>query len=343
MHMRKEMKRRAKNILSAPIVLLVATFAIATVSVTLAQNSWTAKADTPNVGGYGEAVCGTGSYIYVIRCASASSSPEFWRYDPSSNSWTTMSVSGLPTGAFRNGTTMAWNRGNYIYALGGARYSDTDRRVFYRYSISGNSWRQMADTPGPQGAGNAITWSSYDNYIYAILGSSSHGTIFARYNPRNNTWTTRKSPPAGTDDGASLVSTGGRYLYALRGEYYETTPCKDFWRYDIVTDSWTTMSPIPQAGGVGDGGSLIWVGNWKPSQSDYIYALGGGSCWEEAGDNFYRYTISTNSWTQMAKIPYPITYYVGNRLGYAGGNIYYWQGTTSSYPGGGKKFCMYTF
>jgi len=30
-------------------------------------------------------------------------------------------------------------------------------------------------------------------------------------------------------------------------------------------------------------------------------------------------------------------------LGFAAGNIHYWQGTTSAYYGGGKKFCMYEF
>jgi hypothetical protein len=103
------------------------------------------------------------------------------------------------------------------------------------------------------------------------------------------------------------------------------------------------MADIPEAGGVGDGGSLIWVGNWLPEHSDYIYALGGGSCWEDPGDNYYRYSISSDSWEQLASIPYPITDYNGPRLGFAAGNIYYWQGTPSDYPGGGKRFCMYEF
>lgn len=254
-----------------------------------------------------------------------------------------MSISGLPNGAFRNGTALAWDGNNYMYALGGARYSDADRRVFYRYTISNDSWIQLADTPGPQGPGDAMTWSGYDGYIYAIIGSNQHGTMFARYNPQNNSWEPRTSPPAGTDDGCSLVWTGGTYLYALRGEYYESSPLRDFWRYDIVNDSWSSMEDIPEAGGVGDGGSLLWVGNWLPTQSDYIYALSGNDYLETPGNNYYRYSISGHSWGQLADIPYPIGYYNGNRLGFAAGKIHYWQGTTSGYTGGGKKFCMYEF
>lgn len=312
------------------------------IHATSPPDEWVGKAEAPEVGGYGEAIIGTGSHVYIAKCLYATSTPRFWRYDPSANSWASMSTTGLPTGAFRSGTALAWDNSDRIYALCGARYSDSDRRVFFRYMISTNSWAQLEDTPGPQGAGDAITWSGYDNHIYAILGSSEHGTIFTRHDAASNTWETKASPPAGTDDGCSLAWAGGTYLYALRGEYLEITPLRDFWRYDIVNNSWSSMADIPEEGGVGDGGSLLWIGNWPPGHSDYIYALGGGSCWEDAGDNYYRYSISNNSWEKLTNIPYPITYYVGNRLGFAEGNIYYWQGTPSTYLGGGKKFCMYS-
>jgi len=47
-----------------------------------------------------------------------------------------MNTSGLTTGAFRNGAALAWDYSDYIYSLMGARYSDTNRRLLYRYSIS---------------------------------------------------------------------------------------------------------------------------------------------------------------------------------------------------------------
>ena len=313
------------------------------IAYTSPSGEWTERADTTEVGGYGEAVVGTGSYIYIAKTLYATSTPQFWRYDPTANSWTDMSVAGLPTGAFRSGTALAWDNSDYIYALAGARYSDSNRRLFFRYSISGDSWTQMADTPGPQGAGDAITWSGHDGYVYALIGSGVHGTTFARYNPASNNWEARTSPPAGVEDGASLVWTGGDYLYALRGEYLETTPVQDFWRYDIVSDSWTTMTPIPENGGVSDGGSLLWVGNWLPAHADYIYALGGGDCWENPGDGFYRYIISADTWERLTSIPYPVGYYVGNRLGFADGHIYYWQGNPSEFYGGGRKFCVFEF
>ena len=304
-------------------------------------HKWIEKADTPKTGGYGEAVVGASDYIYIARCMYASSAPYFWRYDPTMDGWDSMNTSGLPTGAFRNGVALTWDNESHIYALLGGRYSDTNRRLFYRYSISNNSWEQLIDTPHAQGAGDAIAWSGYDSNLYGIMGSKGHGTDFAYYNISTNSWNALPFNPnwTTTDDGASLTWTGGEYLYALRGEWQETIPDQDFARYHIPTKTWEGMYPIPESEGVGDGASLLWVDEYP----GYIFALGGGSCLEDPGYNFYRYSISSDSWEQLEHIPCPIGYYVGNRLGFANSHIYYWQGAPSTWDCGGDAFYMFEF
>ena len=300
---------------------------------------WIEKADTPKAGGYGEAVIGTGNTVYIVRCYNVNDNPAFWRYDSENESWDLMNTSGLEKGAFRNGVALAYDRSDYIYALLGGRYSDSNRTLFYRYRISNDSWEKLTDTPHTQGAGDAITW--YDNQIYAFLGSKEHGTAFSCYNISNNSWGTLplNANWTTTDDGASLAWTGGDYLYALRGEWQETVPCQDYARYHIPTKTWEDMSSIPESEGVGDGGSLLWTDNY-PS---YIFALGGGSCLEGPGYNFYQYSISSNDWEELEPIPCPIGNYVGNRLGFADGHIYYWQGspTTEKWICGGGAFYMF--
>nr|QNO57967.1 hypothetical protein NNIPPFBB_00012 [Methanosarcinales archaeon ANME-1 ERB7] len=305
---------------------------------------WIRKADTPAAGGYGEAVVGIGDHIYIARCMYASSTPYFWRYDPSTDNWNhSTNVSSLPIGAFRNGAALAWDHGDYIYALLGARYTveDDERCLFYRYGIITEIWVQLADTPHAQGAGDAIAWSGYDNRIYAVIGNKDRKSIFTCYNISNNSWDELPFNPnwTSTDDGASLVGTGSEYLYALRGEYDETVPNGDFARYYIPNGTWEDMSPISESDGVGDGASLLWTEKYP----DYIYALGGGSCLEDPGCNFYHYNITSNKWKPLESIPCPVGYYVGNRLGFANGHIYYWQGTPSSekWICGGKAFLMF--
>ena len=323
------------------------------------MGEWVKKANTTKAGALGEAVVGTSSNIYIAWCRYCNTSPQFWRYDPIEDKWNySMSNSNLPRGAFRNGAALAWDSDNYIYALLGARYppKDVNRCLFYRYCVSNNSWEQLADTPHAQGAGDAIAWSGYDGCIYAMMGSRSHknGTRFARYNCSSNLWENLTMPESWknkTDDGASLVWTGREYLYALQGEIGERNPHKpitNFSRYDIPTGRWVDMQPINESEGVGDGGSLLWTGNWSSEYSDYIFALGGGSGLkgEDPGNKSYCYSISRDTWKELEPIPCPIGWYVGNRLGFANGHIYYWQGTPkneSKWICNGTAFHMFEF
>jgi len=339
-------------------LLFLLFLAVAPLAAVAQGGVWIVKASTPEQGYYGEAVVGTRTHIYVIRGWSTSFC-QFWRYDPAGDSWTTL-LEWNPTNGQSNvpprpmsGTALSWDHGDYIYAIFGAYDTVPNRRYFYRYSISANSWERLTDTPHDQGAGDAIAWSGYDNTIYTILGSLQHGSVFARYNPSSGAWETLPFNPSWTppltDDGASLVWTGGEYLFALRGEWEETVPHNEFARYHVPSKTWTDMTPIPKIDGVADGASLIWVGDSIPDYSDYMFALGGGGAhdpanpdYEPGGYNFYRYRISSNDWVALESIPYPVGYYPGNRLGFANGHIYYWQGAPSTWDGGGKAFFMFS-
>ena len=311
---------------------------------------WIVASNSPFIEGYGVGVTGAGENIYI-----ANSFPDhFMSYNSVGDTWQNLSVpSGLlwqpgkpdsMIGAFKNGTCMAWDNGDYLYTLFGASYADESngyyRHYFYRYSISTDSWEQLENTLNTkgQGAGDAITWvpGTGNDWIYAIVGSASHGTSFWRYNINTDTWGSRSFNPGWTttDDGCSLVWVGDNYLYALRGEWMESSPCYDFARYDLLYDNWDDMAPIPAypwgggAGGVGDGGSLLWMGG---GYSDYIYALSGNQCIPEPlyDNRFYLYTISTNTWQRLADMPGGVGNQNGPRLGFASGSmgkIYSWRG-----------------
>jgi hypothetical protein len=225
--------------------------------------------------------------------------------------------------------------------------------VFYRYRISTNSWEALANTPADQGEGDALTWVGEPyNCLYATIGGEQRPTYLMRYIPSTNTWDDAPAnPPGGMGDGASLVWTGGDSLYALRGEFLETQPLNDFWHYNLTADVWSSLAEIPAephdggVGGVGDGGSLLYIGFWMANQTDYIYALSGNQAYPEPipDNRTYRYKISTNSWERLADLPFGVGDYVGCRLGYAEGHIYAWQGTPSTWAGGGDDLAMFTF
>ena len=164
--------------------------------------------------------------------------------------------------------------------------------------------------------------------------------MFARYS--YDSWETLSLNPnwTFTDDGASLASVD-EYLYALQGEHDESIPNGNFTRYHTITYTWEDMSPMPEIEGVGDGASLLWIGDQISEYDDHIFSLGGGETDEDPGYNFYYFNLSCNNWNQLESLPCPVGYYVGNRIGYANGSIYYWQGAPSTWDCTGDAFYMY--
>jgi len=49
--------------------------------------------------------------------------------------------------------------------------------------------------------------------------------------------------------------------------------------------------------------------------------------YEDSGYNFYGYNTSQSQWSELGSIPYPLGYYVGNRLAFADDHIYYLEGS----------------
>jgi len=324
----------------------ILTFAFNVQLVEADGGSWVWVGNTVT-GAYGEAVVGTGTALYIARAT------QFYRYLPSDNSFVELASPPQPDGsAFKTGTALAWDFDDYIYALCGAATGDS-RRWFYRYSISSNAWEALADTPADQGEGDTLTWvGGLYNCLFATIGGEQRATYFMCYDPSTNSWDDAPADPlAGMGDGASLVWAGWDCLYALRGEFFEEEPLYDFWRYNLTSNAWVGVANIPAyphdggVGGVGDGGSLLYVGFWLPNQTDYIYALSGNQAYPDGipDNRTYRYTISTNSWERLADLPFGVGYYVGCRLGYADGNIYAWQGAASTWEGGGDDLARYEF
>lgn len=322
---------------AAVITLLVVA------AVVGANLQWSAVGGAPVSGGYGEALLGDGTDIYLVKCLYATSTPVFYSYSPTSQTWTSESVAGLEVGQFRTGTALAADGAGSIYALCGGRYEDVNRTAFLGYDVSADAWRRLPDTPRAQGAGDALTWCGRNKVLYALVGSAKHNgghSSFLAYDPTKGTWTELAAPWQSTDDGAALAWTGDQYIYALRGEFDETVPHGDFARYDIATGVWQPLPDMPVTAGVGDGGSLLYPGLWDQTQTASLIAFSGNSASEEPGYDVFTYSFADGEWQSAGRVPCPAGFYVGNRLGYAADMIYYWQGspTTEKWICGGKGF-----
>jgi len=113
------------------------------------------------------------------------------------------------------------------------------------------------------------------------------------YDPVNNTWTQIKDLPkplthTGTAvDGRDIYLAGGYPGTPTGGQKFAT---KDVWKYNVDTNTWTSMAPLPQARGSGElalvGRELHFFGGVDSNRVDkgnhWVLPLDGGISWTPA-------------------------------------------------------------
>ncbi len=219
------------------------------------------------------------------------------------------------------GTAMVFDNDDTIYVL-----RADDSKEFYKYSIANKSWAQLADIDSTANAhrGAALTYIPNGDYcsdstgcIYAFVGNNT--AEFLRYDINANSWTAL-SDYSGSGNvyyGGSLSWTGGDYIYGYRG--YNSD---DFYRYSISGDSWTPRSSPDQPFYYGSAMVQVDNGDYCSDNSGCLYAIRGSNT-----NQFVRYDISSNNWTNLTPTPFFIGY--GASLTYNDGYIYATNGQQS--------------
>ena len=274
---------------------------------TIETDTWEAMADAPaavNYGGY--VISGPEGFLYASQGNNTST---FWKYDIDQNSWE--AVSSAPKN-FYYGASLSFDGTRYVYAIPG------NDDAFYRYDTQNNSWMSMAniDFGNPNTADGQRTYigsdSNYDgrNNIYVIQGN--YYPYLAKYSIADdpeygetaNTWTPLTNAPTGVYEGGSITyDTENEVLYAVRGNWR-----KNFFKYDVASDSWTELPDTPST--FAYGASLSY-------HNGYIYATRGAN-----SSNFYRFNIEKNSWEiPQAGFFGPSTVGGGSYLGYYYGSF----------------------
>ena len=270
----------------------------------LASYELTADA-TPETVGAGGALTTNGTNIYGLRNATADNK-NFGRYTIGSNSWTGLTAMPVTTGS---GAALAWTGGDYIFGFQGG-----GNATFYRYQISLNAWAARTAPPDTIGAGGALAWDGSDG-VYAFRGGNTKQ--FYRYSISGNSWATLADTPANETAGGALVYVSP-YVYGFRGGGNAT-----FWRYDIGLNTWSAMNA--GLGTVDTGGALDYPGG------DFIMAFRGAM--NPAGnpsnrDDFWRYSISGNSWTQRPDALADVG--AGGALAYLNNTHYAFRGASTA-------------
>jgi hypothetical protein len=242
---------------------------------------------------------------YFVVSAGTLAAGSFRVYDFATNTWTSLSITGLPA------------------TLG------TDGRLVATPSLLDSTIQAFAS--GTATAGGASTldnsaktwtvnqWTNYQIRITAGTGAGQIRTIASNTATQitvSAAWTT--SP-----DATSQYSIEGNDDFL----YYLGNAAVAMYRYQISTNTWTTLSPtVARTGAPGAALSAEWLRDspapdWT-NESDikngrFIYSFRGG-----AANDLARYDIALNAWTAMTYSPSSETFTTGAKYVAQNGSIY---------------------
>jgi len=232
--------------------------------------------------------------IYILR---GNNTVGFWKYQADSIGSQTIGwhklaniLPGLKRCKYGSGLVTFRQHGNgYIFAMKGAKTNE-----FYVYHIEGDSWTQVSSPPiGTSGKlgykkGSCLAYDG-DEFVYVLQGY--YGSFF-KYSVDSDSWhelrqyeyktfLNRDGKKKKPKDGAALAYYQDN-IYLLKGGN-----TREFWRYEIASDSWMQMNPmetwdIP----LGLSGKKVKGGGCMTIHDSYFYAAKGKNT-----DEFYRHTL----------------------------------------------------
>jgi hypothetical protein len=240
---------------------------------------------------------------YVVGAGTLAAA-SFRVYDYATNTWTTLSQTGLPA------------------SLG------TDGRLIATPSIIDGDFKSFATGTATSATGTTLTqtgktWaaSQWINSQVRITGGTGAGQIRAiTANTADTltvaTWTT-------TPDATSTYAIEGNDNFL----YYIGNNAVTMYRYDITANTWSTLSPIAARAAAPAGGmSGHWVhsapeSDWTNESAiqngRYIYSFQGAS-----SANLHRYDIAGNTWATITYAPNAETFGQGTKYALQNGILY---------------------
>jgi hypothetical protein len=157
-----------------------------------------------------------------------------------------------------------------LYAIGGRSAAGGALSKVMAYNVATNTWILRAPLPRPLYGTNGAEVINGKIYVSGgclevdCIGYTGPSSALYVYDPRANTWTRKRDMPAIGAWGATGVIGGKLYVLTMCVEgvpssnYFDTCAPAKFFRYDRLTDRWSTLARPTGAqdfavGGVIDG------------------------------------------------------------------------------------------
>ena len=214
------------------------------------------------------------------------------RYNPSTNTWATISTTNAPTA--RSAQTAVWTGSEMIVWGGFDFYNSIYFNTGGRYNPSTNTWTAASTTNAPSGRYlHTAVWTGKEMIVWGgedTIGSLNTG---GRYNPSTNSWaaTSMTNAPARREEHTAVWTGNEMIVWGGLGD--TTGQLNSGARYNPAINSWTATS-ITNAPHVRFRHAAIWTGTemivWGGRQDTGI------SSTEFTGTGG-KYNPTTNTWT----------------------------------------------
>lgn len=285
---------------------------LCTVSLQLSAQTWTQLANPPSsyearnhpitfsIGNFGYITTGGGQFY----------NSDFYRYDPSNDSWT--SLANFPGGPRSFGYGVE-NGGKGYVGFGLVATSQTNvtyHKDLWEFDPTNNTWTQLADCPGVGRRHPAMVATPGKIFVGCGDGATGNLKDWWEYDIATNTWSQKPNLPS--------FERHHPYFFGANGEAYVgfghngQSIYKDMYKYNPSTSTWTTMPSIPSQGRVaGTQFSYAGKGYLLSGQGENHLNLSTGEFWE--------FDPSNNTWTSLTAHPgtgrwAPGSFVIGNTV-----------------------------
>lgn len=219
--------------------------------------------------------------------------------------WTKGLGSALPD-TFYGGAGAVAN--DYIYILRG-----NNSKTFWRYDRIADLWKNdLAQIPTNVGQGSFMLWDK-GRYLYVAVGQNI--SEFWRYDINLDIWQAMSNVPLNVRSGSAAIITKDNDIYLNAADSVE------LFKYSVVDNSWLSVANMPFATHSTYSGSGMWYDG-----ADDIYFQNGGPPSQAQG--FAKYSISRQSWTNLAQPPTTASYTEKNLVGDGKGHLYIFRQDT---------------
>ena len=242
-----------------------------------------------------------GTPTWYVVCSGTQSAGTFRKYDYATNTWTTLSQTGLPT-LGTDGVLVAtpsWQWTDYLAFATGTATAGGATTI----TNSAKSWATNQ-------------WANYQIRIVSGTGAGQIRTVASN----TGTVITVSAAWATNPDATSQYSLEGNDDFL----YYIGNNAVTLYRYSISGNAWSTITPtVARAGAATAGLSGLWVsGSPDSAWTSESAIINGRRIYSHRGVSLDYYDIAANAWTSVGPAPGNETFAAGSQYAYSGRYLY---------------------